>query len=97
MNSFNTWNNCERSITDRRRHILEWLSPLAPRKRHQDVRASQLEGVGNWILQTEELVNWHTGEDGVVSPVLFCYGDPGAGKTHFRYDKLSLGQIGETK
>ena len=83
----NTWNNCEISVTDEKRQIQEWLSPLAPRKRHRDVRASQVEGVGDWVLQTDEFVNWHTGEDGVVSPVLFCYGDPGVGKTHLRYKK----------
>ena len=58
-----------------------------------------MEGVGDWVLRTEEFVNWHTGEDGAVSPVLFCYGDPGVGKTHIRYDmrRHSLRQIGETK
>ena len=58
-----------------------------------------MEGIGDWVLRAEEFVNWHTGEDGVVSPVLLCYGDPGVGKTHVRYDmrKHSLGQMGETK
>ena len=83
----NTWNNCDISATDERRQILEWLSPLTPRKRHRDVRGAQVEGVGDWVLRTEEFVNWHTGEDGVVSPVLYCYGDPGVGKTHLRYEK----------
>ena len=46
-----------------------------------------MKGVGDWVLQTDEFVNWHTGEDGVISPVLFCYGDPGVGKTHLRYEK----------
>jgi len=84
----NTWNNCDISVTDERRHILEWLSPLAPRLRHRDVRKSQVEGVGNWVLQTEEFIDWNTGEDGVVSPVLFCYGDPGVWKTHLRYEPI---------
>ena len=82
----NTWNNYDISVTDERRQILEWLSPLAPRKRHRDIRASQVEGVGDWVLRTDEFVNWHAGEGGVVSPVLLCYGDPGVGKTHVRYD-----------
>ena len=82
----NTWNNCDISVTDERRHILKWLSPLAPRLRHRDVRRSRVEGVGDWVLQTEEFIDWNNGEDGVVSPVLFCYGDPGVGKTHIRYE-----------
>ena len=88
--SYNTLNHYEISVTDERRQILEWLSPLAPRKRHRDVRGSQVKGVGDWVLQTDEFINWHTGEDGVVSPVLFCYGDPGVGKTHLRYEKKTL-------
>ena len=91
----NTWNdcdfnNCDFVVTDERRNILEWLSPLAPRLRHRDVTRSQVEGVGNWLLRKEEFINWNTDEDGVASPVLFCYGDPGVGKTHIRYGlKLS--------
>ena len=45
-----------------------------------------MEGVGDWLLRTDDFINWNTGEDGVVSPVLFCYGDPGVGKTHIRYE-----------
>ena len=44
-----------------------------------------MEGVGDWLLRKEEFINWNTGEDGVASPVLFCYGDPGVGKTYIRY------------
>ena len=93
----NTWNNCDISVTDERCHILEWLSPLAPRLRHRDVRRSHVEGVGDWILQKEEFIDWNTGEDGVVSPVLFCYGDPGVGKTHLRCDPIFSWENGGTK
>ena len=82
----NTWSNCDVTVTDERRCILEWLSPLAPRLRHRDVRRSQVEGVGDWVLRTDEFINWNTGGNGVVNPVLFCYGDPGVGKTHLRYE-----------
>ena len=84
----NTWTDCEISVTDERRHILDWLSPLAPRLRHRDVRRSRVEGVGDWVLQTEEFIDWNTREGGVVNPILFCYGDPGVGKTHLRYDLM---------
>ena len=82
-----TWNNCDIRVTDERRQILEWLSPLNPRLRHRDVRRSQVEGVGDWLLGAEGFIEWNNGEDGVVSPVLFCYGDPGVGKTHIRYER----------
>ena len=81
----NTWNNCDVSVTDERHQILEWISPLAPRLRHRDVRRSQAEGVGDWLLRTDEFINWNTREDELVSPLLFCYGDPGVGKTYVRY------------
>ena len=72
-------------VTDERRDILEWLSPLAPGLRHREVTESRVGGVGNWLLEKEEFIHWNIGEDGVASPILFCYGDPGAGKTRIRY------------
>ena len=84
----NTWDNCTFSVADKSLHILEWPSPLAPRLRHREVRRSHVGGVGSWLLRTDEFVNWNTGDDGVVSPVLFSYGDPGVGKTHIRYAQI---------
>ena len=78
----NTYNY---GVADERPEILEWLSPLVPRLRHQEVTKSRVGGVGNWLLGQEEFLNWNTGEDGVANPVLFCYGDPGVGKTHIWY------------
>jgi len=52
-----TWNNCDIRATDERLRILEWLSPLAPRLRHCDVRKSHMEGVGDWLLGIEEFIN----------------------------------------
>ena len=74
------------TIADDRSSILTWLSPLEPRLRHQDVRAGRVEGVGEWLLQTEEFRNWYTGSEGGESgnAVLFCYGNPGVGKTYIR-------------
>jgi len=80
----NVWNNCEISVSDEKRQILEWLSPIAPRERHQGVREGRMEGIGTWLLRTNEFENWHISEDQDVDPVLFYYGDPGVGKTYLR-------------
>ena len=79
------WNNYEVSVSDEKRQILERLSPMAPRERHQAVREGRMDGVGSWLLQTNEFEEWHTSGDQAVSPVLCCYGDPGVGKTYLRY------------
>ena len=84
----NVWNNC--AISDEKRHVLEWLSPMVPRERHQAVRDGRVDGIGNWLLGTNEFEKWHTSEDEVVNPVLFCYGDPGVGKTYLRCVKAAL-------
>ena len=81
----NVWNNCE--ISDEKRQILEWLSPMAPRERHREGR---VEGVGNWLLRTNEFEKWHTGEDRIVNPVLFYHGDLGVGKTYLRCVVVAL-------
>ena len=78
----NVWNNCEISMSDEKRQVMEWLSPIAPRERHQAVSEDRMDGVGSWLLRTNEFEKWHTSEDQAVDPVLFCYGDPGVGKTY---------------
>ena len=80
----NVWNSCEISVSDEKRQILEWLSHRALRERHRAVSESRMEEVGNWFLRTNEFKKWHTSEDEAVHPVLFCYGDPGVGKTYLR-------------
>ena len=84
----NVWNNC--AISDEKRQILEWLSPMAPRERHQAVSDGRMDGVGTWLLRTNEFEKWHTSEDLDVNPVLFCHGDPGVGKTYLRCVNVAL-------
>ena len=78
--------NITSGIDDEKQQILEWLSPLEPHQRHHSVRADRIDSVGNWFLETDEFRNWSgaSGGDGYVPPVLFCYGDPGVGKTYLR-------------
>ena len=87
-NSFNITNNTQNvnnfGTTDERDKILEWISPLEPKIRHQDIRAHRVEHVGDWLLQTDEYRDWFHGIRGgeLDNSALFCYGDPGVGKTY---------------
>jgi len=84
INSFNISNSF--TTVDQRSEILAWLSPLEPRLRHQDIRTRRVDDVGDWLLQTDQFRNWCdvTGQDEFDKAVLFCYGNPGVGKTHMR-------------
>ena len=84
-NSFNNvWNY--HTVGDERSEVLAWLSPLEPQRRHQDIQTHRVDQVGDWLLQTEEYRNWVDGIRGSESDgsALFCYGDPGVGKTYIR-------------
>jgi len=84
-NSFNTVSySC--TVADDRSQLLTWLSPLEPRLRHKTIQESRVKGVGEWVLETEEFGSWYAGSGGSESnkAVLFCYGDPGVGKTFIR-------------
>ena len=85
-NSYNEFNQCNISIPDEKRQILEWISPFASRERHQAVRDSRVERVGDWLLRKEIFSAWRKSEHWMVDPILFCYGHPGAGKTYIRYE-----------
>ena len=64
--------------------IKQWLSPLEPHYRHQSVQADRVIGVGGWLLESDEFREW-SGSEGIPErAALFCYGDPGVGKTHIR-------------
>ena len=85
INSFNT-TNVFNAVADQRAEILAWLSPLEPQIRHQGIRTSRVDGVGDWLLQTQEYRNWFGGirMDGFGGSALFCYGGPGVGKSYIR-------------
>jgi len=79
-NSYNT------TITygDERAELLNWLSPLRPHVRHNDVRGRRQDGIGEWFLQTDEFLGWYDGKGGLDRAILFCPGNPGVGKTFLR-------------
>ena len=85
-NSLNTTVTNNFTVADDRSEILAWLSPLDPKLRHQDIQSRRIENVGEWLLQTEEFRSWYAGSEGgeCDNAVLFCYGDPGVGKTYIR-------------
>ena len=84
INSFNNIVNFVTEIDEEGHQILLWLSPLEPQIRHQGVRTGRLNSVGNWILESREFRKWRDAEDGCGDRVLFCYGNPGVGKTYVR-------------
>ena len=71
-------------IDEEDNQLKQWLSPLEPQHRHQSVQTNRVDGVGSWLLERNEFREW-SGSQGVPRlAVLFCYGHPGAGKTHIR-------------
>jgi len=84
-NTSDVWNNGD-TITDDRSLLLTWLSPLNPGLRHWDIQERCANGVGEWLLETEEIRRWYAGSESGEgeSAVLFCYGGPGVGKTFIR-------------
>ena len=86
-NSYNHTINV--GVSEESARIQEWLSPLEPRARHQDVRNRRLDGVGNWVLQKNEFKSWRGSQDSAVNRTLLCYGNQGAGKTYIRYNNIA--------
>jgi len=78
----NVWDNYP--VTGERSQLLAWLSPLDPRVRHHDIQERRIADVGKWLIQTEEFRSWHDRGGQGSNAVLFCYGDPGVGKTFIR-------------
>ncbi|KAI5814540.1 hypothetical protein BZA77DRAFT_222936, partial [Pyronema omphalodes] len=65
------------------KEILQWISPLDPRKKHEDLKSKRLEDTGAWFLNSPKFKTWLHGTalDKDFNPVLACYGIPGAGKS----------------
>ena len=89
-NCFNTTNSIHMqnnlTISDDRSQLLTWLSPLDPGLRHSDIQERRVKDVGEWLIRSEGFGRWCGlgGEGEGDKGVLFCYGDPGAGKTFMR-------------
>ena len=83
-NSFNTTHYHYTVLFDGH-PALNWLSPLDPRAKHRTMGINRVARVGNWLLLTNEFTQWSGSFERTAMPVLFCYGDPGVGKTYLRY------------
>jgi len=83
-NSYNVSNNY--TLADDRSQLLSWLSPLDPGLRHSDTQDRRVNDIGEWLMKTEEFTRWcgSEGEGEGHMAVLFCYGNPGVGKTFIR-------------
>ena len=92
VDSFNNNTNCFNNTTnvsnnfivhEDRSEILAWLSPLEPRVRHKNIEAGRVDKVGGWLLDTEQFRRWGGDSLGESrNATIFCYGNPGAGKTY---------------
>ena len=90
FNVSNIYNNFVALIpADDEPKIRAWLSPLEPQVRHQDIREQRVDSIGNWLLETREFRSWYNGNEngGSDHMVLFCYGDPGVGKSYIWYER----------
>jgi len=83
VNSFNV--NIT-NVVDEKSGILTWISSLESWKRHRDLSAARVGGVGDWVLETPEFREWRDSDNGGSNKALFCCGIPGAGKTLIWYD-----------
>ncbi|KAI5816856.1 hypothetical protein BZA77DRAFT_343876 [Pyronema omphalodes] len=71
------------SLDQEMESLLQWISPLKPQKRHQDIRSKRLQNTGNWFLDSEIFRNWR--DDFHEVNIFGCYGMPGAGKTFISF------------
>ncbi|KAI5786671.1 ankyrin repeat-containing domain protein [Pyronema domesticum] len=50
--------NSNRLTEDELEKIIEWISPLDPQKRHDDIKSKRLHGTGAWFLKKPEFIDW---------------------------------------
>ena len=88
----NSYNNSFNTITtvaapDDESQIRAWLSLLEPQVRHHDICNLRVDSIGDWLLETKEFISWYEGSSHAV---LFCYGNPGVGKSYIWYQPPSM-------
>ena len=80
-----------------RRELCQWLSPLDFPAQQREVYSRRQERSGHWLPESERFKIWLKSEGGV----LFCPGNPGAGKTvlasiviNFLWNKVRTDDVG---
>lgn len=83
-NSINIANIFHYTAPDDESEILEWLSLLDPRARHREIGVQRVDGIGAWLLETEEFRGWRNSsrEEESNHATLFCDGSLGVGKSY---------------
>ena len=74
------------TVADDQPQLRAWLSPLDPRLQHCDIQERRVNNIEEWLIETEEFGRWCIldGEGEIDKAILFCYGNPGVGKTSIR-------------
>ncbi|KAF5543309.1 ankyrin repeat domain-containing protein [Fusarium mexicanum] len=75
LNSLNNVRNVQ--MTDQRRRILNWITPMNFTSDQEDHVDRIQPGTGQWLLESDQFKVWVGGE----YQTLYCPGIPGAGKT----------------
>jgi hypothetical protein len=65
------------SLDDRKRSILQWLSPIDPSLHHKEALMVRQAGTNDWFLSCKEFDHWV----GIEKSFLWLSGFPGSGKT----------------
>ena len=69
-------------LDEKRRRILEWLSPINMHDKQKDTYSRRQEHTGEWLLKKKEFVDWMEGDDSNVT--LWCPGN----RTYFDLTSL---------
>jgi ankyrin repeat protein len=67
------------SLDEKNATILSWLSDFDFVRKQKDVLKQRLPGTARWILEAPEVKSWIFGKS--KSPILWCNGLPGIGRT----------------
>lgn len=68
----------EQEVVQQRKDFLHWLDALDFERKHKELFRKRCTGTGTWLLDRPEFRNWY---QDASSPMLWCYGVPGAGKS----------------
>ena len=63
-----------------RQRVLNWISSIDHKQKHQDIRSPRLDGTGEWLLRTKEFQIWLQKRP-TCDNVLWCQGIQGSGKS----------------